>query len=104
MAVTDGRASELSFPDGPKLELDQLIDQLVERAQDVKRAQGRLRRLVAAIDVVTGELALESVLQHVIEAAAGLAGARYGALGVIGSDGNLEQFIHTGLTPRRSRE
>ena len=97
--MADDSASGLSFPDGPKLELDQLIDQLVERAHDVKRAQGRLRRLVAAIDVVTGELGIESVLLHVIEAAAGLAGARYGALGVIGSDGNLEQFIHTGLDP-----
>ena len=74
VSVTDEVTAGLHFPDGPKLELDQLIDQLVERAHDVKRAQGRLRRLVAAIDVVTGELSLASVLQHVIEAATGLAG------------------------------
>ena len=91
--------ARLSFPDGPKLELDELIDQLVDRAQDVKRAQGRLRSLLRAIEVVTGELALESVLRHIVEAACDLAGARYGALGVIAHDGGLEQFIHAGLGP-----
>jgi signal transduction histidine kinase len=89
--------SALSFPDGAKLELDQLIDQLVERAQGVQQAQGRLRALLRAIEVVTGDLALEAVLRHVVEAALALAGARYGALGVIAHDGGLEQFIHVGI-------
>jgi signal transduction histidine kinase len=97
--VSDDSGAGLRFPDGPKLELDQLIDQLVERAQDVKRAQGRLRKLVAAIDVITGELGIEAVLQHIVEAAVTLVGARYGALGVIGNDGGLERFIHVGIDP-----
>jgi signal transduction histidine kinase len=87
----------LRFPDVPKLELDDLIDQLVERAQGVKRAQGRLRALLRAIETVTGDLALEQVLRNVVEAACDLAGAKYGALGVIGGDGGLEQFIHVGI-------
>jgi signal transduction histidine kinase len=87
----------LQFPDIPKLELDQLIDQLVERAQDVKRTQGRLRRLLGAIETVAGDLALETVLRNVVEAACELANAKYGALGVISSDGGLEQFIHVGI-------
>ena len=95
--MTDDSAAGLQFPDGPKLELDQLIDQLVERAHDVKRAQGRLRKLVAAIDIITGELGIEAVLQHIVEAAVVLVGARYGALGVIGGDGQLERFIHVGI-------
>ncbi len=85
------------FPDLPKLELDELIDQLVDRAQDVKRTQGRLRRLLRAIETVAGDLALESVLRNVVEAACELANAKYGALGVIGQDGGLEQFIHVGI-------
>ncbi|HZC70345.1 MAG TPA: GAF domain-containing protein [Jatrophihabitans sp.] len=89
--------SGLRFPDLPKLELDQLIDQLVERAQDVKRAQGRLRALLHAIETVTGDLALEVVLRNVVESALELAHASYGALGVIGPDGGLEQFIHVGI-------
>lgn len=87
----------LRFPDVPKLELDELIDQLVDRAQDVKRAQGRLRALLRAIETVTGDLALEVVLRNVVESACELAHARYGALGVIGADGGLEQFIHLGI-------
>jgi signal transduction histidine kinase len=39
------------------------------------------------------------VLLRVVEAACELAGARYGALGVIAHDGSLEQFIHVGMDP-----
>jgi signal transduction histidine kinase len=94
-----GSASDesLSFADGPKVELDQLIDQLVELAQGVKRAQGRLRGLLRATEHVTGDPDLKAVLQHAAEAACALTGARYGALGVIAPDGGLEQFIHVGI-------
>jgi signal transduction histidine kinase len=90
-------SAALSFPDGPKLELDELIDQLVERAQGVKRAQGRLRELLKAIEIVTGDLSLETVLSHIVQAACELGDAKYGALGVIAPDGWLERFIHVGL-------
>lgn len=90
-------ASSLRFPDVPKLELDELIDQLVDRAEGVKRAQGRLRALLRAIETITGDLALDVVLRNVVESACELARARYGALGVIGTDGSLEQFIHVGM-------
>ena len=95
--MTSEPGGGLRFPDIPKLELDELIDQLVERAQGVKRAQGRLRALLRAIETVAGDLALEVVLRNVVEAACDLANARYGALGVIGHDGGLEQFIHVGI-------
>jgi signal transduction histidine kinase len=87
----------MQFPDLPKLELDQLLDQLVGRAQDVMRTQGRLRALLRAIETVAGELALEVVLRKVVESACELAHAQYGALGVIGADGGLEQFVHIGI-------
>lgn len=87
----------IDFPDAPKLELDQLIDQLIDRAQDVKRAQGRLRALLGAIETITSDLSLEVVLKNIVSAACELAGARYGALGVIGADGMLEQFVHVGF-------
>ena len=93
---TDERVS-LTFPDGPKLELDQLIDQLVDVAQGVKQAQGRLRALLRAFETVTEDIGLEQVLRHAAEAARALAGARYCALGVIAHDGGLERFIQVGL-------
>ena len=42
----DKRGSRLTFPDLPRLELDQLLGQLVERATEVMATQGRLRGLL----------------------------------------------------------
>ena len=39
-------ADELRFVDGPRLELDQLLSQLVGRAEDVMASQERLRGLL----------------------------------------------------------
>ncbi|MFL5860299.1 MAG: GAF domain-containing sensor histidine kinase [Solirubrobacteraceae bacterium] len=87
----------LQFPDLPKLELDELIDQLVERAQDVKRTQGRLRSLLRAIEAITSDLTLDVVLRNVVESACELAHAQYGALGVVGPDGGLARFLTVGV-------
>lgn len=89
--------SRLHFPDVPKLELDELIDQLVDRAEGVRRAQGRLRALLRAIQTVTSDISLDNALRNIAQAAVDLSGARYGALGVVGRDGLLERFIHIGM-------
>jgi signal transduction histidine kinase len=86
----------LSFPDAPRLELDQLLRQLIERADDVLAAQGRLRGLLRANASVAAELSLPVVLRRIVDVARELLGARYAALGVIGRDG-LEQFVQAGM-------
>ncbi len=83
---------------GPRLELDQLLRQLVERAQDVMSTQDRLRGLLRANRAVIGDLALPVVLRRIVEAACELVHAPFGALGVIAPGGGLEQFITVGLT------
>jgi signal transduction histidine kinase len=90
-------AGGLGFPDIPRLELDQLLVQLVGRADDVLATQGRLRGLLRANALVAGELSLPVVLRQIVEAARDLVGARYAALGVLGRDGELEQFVHAGM-------
>ena len=90
-------AGGLGFPDMPRLELDQLLVQLVDRAGDVLAAQGRLRGLLRANSLVAGDLSLPVVLRQIVAAARDLLGARYAALGVIGRDGELEQFVHAGM-------
>ena len=60
-------------------------------------SQGRLRGLLRANAAVTAELSLPVVLHRVVEAARHLLNARYAALGVIGGDGQLEQFVHSGM-------
>lgn len=61
-------------------------------------AQDGLRALLAANRSIVEELDLPAVLRRVVAAAQAVAGARYAALGVIGPDGLLEEFVHTGMT------
>lgn len=81
----------------PQLQLDELLAQLIERAQDVRAAHSRLRGLLRANNMIIGDLALPVVLRRIVEAACQLVHARYGALGVVTPDGGLEQFIHVGM-------
>ncbi|CAN5394561.1 two-component system sensor histidine kinase [soil metagenome] len=60
-------------------------------------AQTRLRNLISASNAVVSDLDLSTVLKRIVEAATDLVDARYGAMGVIGPDGALEQFIHVGM-------
>jgi len=90
--------SKLTFPDLPRLELDQLLAQLVDRAQEVMATQGRLRGLLHAHQVITGGLSLPVVLLRIAEAARELVGARYAALGVLAPEGGLAEFVHTGMS------
>ena len=89
--------SGLGFPDIPRLELEQLLVQLVDRADDVLATQGRLRGLLRANALIAGELSLPVVLRQIVAAARDLVGARYAGLGVLGRDGELEQFVHAGM-------
>lgn len=83
---------------GPTLELDELLAQLIDRAQDLRSAHHRMRGLLKANQSIISNLALESVLRRIVEAACELLDARYGALGVVSPDGSgLEQFIHVGI-------
>lgn len=71
----------------------------------IERMQGRLERKnrellalhAAAIDVYR-ELALDQVLQKVVEQARQLTDARYGALSVITEDHRIETFITSGIS------
>ena len=85
------------WSEGPQLELDQLLAQLVARAQDVMAAQGRLRGMLAANQMIVGDLELPVLLRQIAQAACRLVNARYAALGVVAPAGGLEQFIHVGV-------
>jgi nitrate/nitrite-specific signal transduction histidine kinase len=72
----------------------------------IERMQARLaqqnRELLALHEAsldISGELSLERVLQKVVDRAAELIGARYGALSVPTPDGGIEAFITSGITP-----
>jgi len=50
---------------------------------------------------LASELSLEAVLQRIVEIAVELTGATYGALGVLGPDGRIIEFITKGVTPEQ---
>ena len=59
----------------------------------------RLQRLLDAIISVGSDFSLPIVLRRIVESACELVGARYGALGVIGEDRRLSEFITVGVDP-----
>ncbi len=99
--MADDESTSRQGHDGPNLGLDQLLQQLIERAQDVQDAQDRLQALLRANRTIVGNLDLATVLRHIVEAAVELVHAQYGALGVVAPEGaGLEEFIHVGIDER----
>ena len=81
----------------PQLRLDELLTELQIRLQAALATRDRVHTLLEAVVAIGGNLDLEIVLRKIIEAAVPLVQARYGALGVIGDDGRLAEFIPVGL-------
>jgi GAF domain-containing protein len=98
VAEASESGTDVSFVGVARLELDELLDQLIERIHDVQGTQGRLRGLLRANLEVAQGVDLEQVLRHIVSAARDLAGARYAALGVI-VQGQLVRFLHEGMEP-----
>jgi signal transduction histidine kinase len=94
-----GAEPGMGLLDVPRLELDQQLEQLVSRAQEVMGTLGRLRGLLRANQLITQDLTLPVVLRRIAEAARDLVGARYAALGVIAAGGGLAEFVHVGIEP-----
>ncbi|APE19045.1 histidine kinase [Mycobacterium sp. WY10] len=78
-----------------------------ERSGDVRRIHDQLDELAADRDQmglllqlaieISSDLELDPTLHRIISAALTLTGARYGAIGVWGSDGLLTSFVHDGM-------
>jgi len=74
--------------------------ELVSRMQDRLERQNReLLALHEASSDIYGEVALEAVLQKVVDQARQLGEARYGALAVVDDEGRIEQFLVSGIEP-----
>ncbi|MEU2789883.1 GAF domain-containing sensor histidine kinase [Streptomyces sp. NPDC007100] len=85
----------------PQLRLDELLEELQARIDAARGTRDRVHSLLEAVVSVGRELDLPQVLRRIVEAAALLVDAEYGALGVIGPDGRrLSQFLTVGLTPQ----
>ncbi|MFJ5833693.1 GAF domain-containing protein [Streptomyces sp. NPDC093089] len=81
----------------PRLRLDELLDELQARIDEVRGTRDRLNGLLEAVMSVGRELDLPHVLHGIVEAAVSLVDAEYGALGVIGDDRRLSEFVPVGI-------
>ncbi|MFP3712623.1 GAF domain-containing sensor histidine kinase [Puerhibacterium sp. TATVAM-FAB25] len=81
----------------PQLPLDGLLDDLEAHMRTIRAARRNVDVLLAAIVDVGRGLELRPVLERIVAAAAHLVDARYAALGVIGEDGDIAEFITVGL-------
>ncbi|MGH3396092.1 MAG: GAF domain-containing protein [Streptosporangiaceae bacterium] len=81
----------------PQLRLDDLLAELQVRLAAVVSTRDRVHSLLEAVVAVGGNLELDLVLRQIVEAAASLVDARYGALGVVGDTGRLAEFVTFGL-------
>jgi signal transduction histidine kinase len=57
------------------------------------------RELLLELGALSGGLVLTRVLESVVHSAQRLVHARYAALGIVGADGTLVQFVHSGMEP-----
>ncbi|HZW44124.1 MAG TPA: GAF domain-containing protein, partial [Dermatophilaceae bacterium] len=103
---SEPRESELSKGGTPPtglateaFDLDDLLEDLRNRAQASDRAQERLAALLDAVLAVSADLDLADVLSRIVRCACELVDARYGALGVLGGDGeHVVEFVAHGLS------
>lgn len=79
------------------MRLTELLDEVQDRLSAVARTQARVQQLLDAFLSVSTGLDLPTTLRRIVEAAAGLVDARYGALGVLREGGGLAAFIHVGI-------
>jgi len=88
------------------LTLTGMLRALLDWQQEACEAQAAEYRHLALLTEISWELlellgdglGIEALLQRGIETLTGLLGARYGAIGLLDAAGELETFIHTGIS------
>ena len=74
-----------------------LIGSIRTQLDELLGARDQMERLLRVIVGLASDLDLDGTLHRIVTAAMELTGARYGALGVLGPDGTLVSFLHSGM-------
>ena len=74
-----------------------------ETVEELMAARDQMEQLVRVIVEIGSDLDLDVTLHRIVNAAMELTGARYGALGIRGSDGTLISFVHAGIDDDTAR-
>jgi signal transduction histidine kinase len=100
MAEQTGEPLSLGLRPLSRVRLDELLEEMLDRVGEVMASRERLRALLDSVVGIGTDLDLRSTLQRIVESACALAGAKYGALGVISADRKeLVDFITYGMDP-----
>ncbi|GAA1416788.1 two-component system sensor histidine kinase [Streptomyces thermospinosisporus] len=84
-------------PGAPHLRLDELLEGLQAQVAQVRATRDRVHTLLDAVLSIGSDLDLGVVLRRIAESAVTLVDAEYGALGVLGEEGRIAQFITVGV-------
>ena len=79
------------------------VSRVNEQFGELLAAHDQMEQLVRVIVEIGSDLDLNVTLQRIVSGAIELTGARYGALGILGSDGTLVSFIHAGIDENTAR-
>jgi signal transduction histidine kinase len=78
--------------------LRELLVAVEDRVEEIiATTRDRMDGLLEAVLAVSLGLELDATLRQIVQAAIELVDARYGALGVLGEDGMLVEFVHVGV-------
>ncbi len=80
-----------------QLRLRETLRDLQERIELLIGTRDKMDGLLEAVLAVASGLELDATLRRIVQAAAELGEARYGALGVLGEDGTLAEFVYQGI-------
>lgn len=92
-----GESDDRLMPDLSRLRSDTLLRELIDRASLALESEGRVHRLLDAVVGVASDLRLPDVLRRIVQSSCELVDAKYGALGVLGNERNLIDFITVGI-------
>ncbi|WP_078316476.1 GAF domain-containing protein [Mycobacterium sp. D16Q16] len=80
------------------IQLSELLAEVQGRIERIiTETRGRVDALLDAVMAVSAGLELDVTLRQIVRAAIELVDAQYGALGVLGEDGMLTQFVYEGI-------
>jgi signal transduction histidine kinase len=79
------------------MRLNELLHEVTDRLAEIASSRDQLHGLLDAVVGVASGLELPATLRRIVAAAVALVDAEYGALGVIGADRSLDQFVYTGI-------
>ncbi|WP_030743505.1 GAF domain-containing protein [Streptomyces sp. NRRL F-5135] len=84
-------------PAAPRLRLDELLEGLQAQVAQVRATRDRVHALLDAVLTIGSDLDLDVVLRRITESAVTVVDAEYGALGVLGEEGQIKRFITVGV-------